>query len=121
MTRRCFFCSSEIAENEPQLNLFSYHLCPKCAEAMNEGITLISVEYEPVFAHQEPIATMEDGKKFYPTGEWIVLPEEMVIKLFKDENASTFIRLKKGFLLSELFDTMKETFDQIKLKNEENV
>lgn len=120
MARKCFFCMSDIDDNEPVINLHAYCLCQKCATAMDEGIAFISVTNDQNFRHQESIVTMEDGKRLYPTGEWIVLPEELVIQIFSDDQSAHFIGLKKVFLLSEDFDIMKDKLGQIKLKNEEN-
>lgn len=112
----CFFCGetkNEIAllgkidrkdSEAPRHILLDYEPCEKCQELMNQGITLIEVEEQPVHPNQPPIA-----KNLYPSGMWHIVTEDFVKEHFQpEEMVNNVLKKRKCFIPKGLIQTTEE-------------
>ena len=106
----CFFCgedTNEIAflgklpndEEAPKRTILDYCPCDKCKEKMDEGVTLIEVDYSSPCKYPS-ISKDSDGHEVFPTGRWCVITKEGAEKIF-GEHADQ----KKICVDTELFGT----------------
>lgn len=58
-----------------------YEPCEKCKEIWDKGIAVIEASLEPVLSPSQP-----RFHEAYPTGEYVVLSEDAVHKMFNDDD-----------------------------------
>lgn len=88
----CFFCDRE------RDTASSYEPCTDCQKIMQQGIPLFAVEFVPT-NDGDPAITELNGKPMYPTGAWVVVPQEAIEKLITPlERAQLVIDKGKAFV-----------------------
>lgn len=111
----CAFCCTEHDENEPgSASVYSYYVCPRCAAAMKEGITIIVAEPEPTETDQLPICVLTDKNSkdmpLYPTGEWSVFTPDAMRALFAPEYAEKAIENRVALASGEIMSGVKKIY-----------
>ena len=97
----CFWCGKETGEiallgliddddpEAPHLGPINYDPCDECKSQWDQGIVIFAVE--------------SNGK---PTGQWLVIDEEALPKVFTENAASRLLDDRMGCVSPELFSKM---------------
>lgn len=96
----CFWCREDVGvamlgklpddAEAPRKVVLDYEPCEKCQAKMDMGITLIE---------------STDGKT--PTGNWLVIPEEMFKEMVSDPDIlASILKARKAFIDTELFENL---------------
>lgn len=98
---RCFYCN-ELAiilldrrlrkTLTRDMGVIDYEPCGECKKLMSQGVILISVR---------------DGEKSenpYRTGGWVVVTDEFITKLLKEDAASTILKRRWAFVPDSAWD-----------------
>ena len=74
----CFWCRRKMNEgdNDGDPEYLNYDKCLECASKADLGITMIQVTKEP---NGNPMIHPE----YYPTGKWMVIPEDTMKDMFR--------------------------------------
>ena len=104
----CFFCDRE------RESASYYEPCEDCQQVMSKGIPLFAVEFVRT-NEGDPAITEIDGRPMYPTGAWVVVPQEAIESLITPlERAQLVIEKGKAFVHPSIiayFDQFVEVSD----------
>lgn len=117
----CFFCKNALDKTtsinqDTKLIIHDYTPCSSCKSEMEKGITLMGVTDTPTIENQLPIVVFEE-KPYYPSGDLMVVKEEMLDQIYADKKQIEEIKLRKGVFVS--VDTIKNIELMTKLKDSE--
>lgn len=116
----CFWCREvdkeevlperEDGEPAPERAIVDYTPCHACRQKFNDGILFAEVETEPQSPGQFPISEQQvdnaPESPLYPTGRYIVVNEDFVPQIMKDEAAKECLMSRHALVTREIFELL---------------
>jgi hypothetical protein len=99
----CFWCKriADSSKRDENPVYKDYQFCELCAENSGKGITIVQVV-------SEPNGNPEIREGLYPTGKWVVVTEENIIKVLTDlPILDTVLRLRQMFINLDDWEKLK--------------
>lgn len=120
-TIACFYCKESLdpdfeINKDTTIIIQNYDPCKKCQEKMLSGITLIGASDKPIADDQLPIRIVKN-KKYYPSGDWVVLRKEVLHNFFNNKETIDGLIETRGGIVSE--DVVKNIILAIELAQEQ--
>lgn len=130
----CFWCGKEIPgvtievseedkkeidkileENKDREGVFlDYTPCEHCMKYLKDNVMVIKVSENAETSDQPPIIYSEEkDKSYYPTGEYMLIPDEIIKNTMVDPvQRQTALELRSACMIENDFNSLKNFLDQ---------